>query len=95
MGSDSLVYLSPTIRYASHQIYAEPMRFKDYFVQFVLQCRIKPNSPANTVYVKCSETVHGPASHFDRSVNRERLFDKEERYELFGRIGSARKSIDR
>ncbi|CAF1285760.1 unnamed protein product [Didymodactylos carnosus] len=56
----SVIYISPTIRYSQHEIYAPSIPFKSYYVKLVLQCRVKPNS-----FGKFPETLAAGSTEFD------------------------------
>eukprot|EP01126_Amoeba_proteus_P066312 TRINITY_DN9567_c0_g2_i2.p1 TRINITY_DN9567_c0_g2~~TRINITY_DN9567_c0_g2_i2.p1 ORF type:complete len:366 (-),score=48.18 TRINITY_DN9567_c0_g2_i2:211-1308(-) len=69
------IYLSPTIFYASHPVYAEPFDFKGKHVQVALQCRVKPGS-----YTKYRETLGnqlGIMTHIDPEVRKNGTYDPE------------------
>ena len=53
-GGRPVVYLSPSIKYSSDDVYAKPKYFKGKTIKTVIQCRIKPGS-----YRKNKETLGG------------------------------------
>ena len=63
-----VIYVSPTILYSQHDIYAPPVTFeygnppyvKRYRMKTVLQCRVKPEC-----FRKCSETLGFGSTKFD------------------------------
>lgn len=72
-----VIYVSPTIRYSSHPVYARPLKLKSdgrgvLLAQFVFQCRVKPGT-----YQKFPETLDGTTGHVDVGVRGEKMFDPE------------------
>ena len=41
---DTVIYVSPSIKYASQDLYAQPYNFQGKKVKVVFQCRVKPGS---------------------------------------------------
>jgi len=67
----SVIYVSPTINYASDPVYARPFSFQGRAVQAAFQCRVKPGS-----YVKYNSTLSGRwASHVDPEVRQRGTWD--------------------
>lgn len=59
-----VIYISPTVNYASNPFYAKPFSYKGKLVQAVFQCRVKPNS-----YMKYGKTTAPSRSnHPDEKV---------------------------
>eukprot|EP00759_Apiculatamorpha_spiralis_P011542 PhF_6_TR18906/c0_g1_i4/m.27600 len=69
-GGRPLVYVSPSIRYASFPIYATPIEIEGVRVQLALQCRIRPGS-----YKKFPQTLKGTSRHIDPAVKDQPCFD--------------------
>jgi len=68
-----VIYVSPTINYASDPVYAKPFKYEGKLVQAVFQCRVKPGA-----YVKFHETLPGYwARHIDPAVRARGTWDSE------------------
>ncbi|CAF3436859.1 unnamed protein product [Rotaria sp. Silwood2] len=67
-GAESVIYLSPTIKYSEHDVYAPPIGFEGYSIKLVFQCRVKPNS-----FRKFPETLGRGNSKFDPAFENDEI----------------------
>ena len=64
----SPIYLSPSILYASQNLYAPSFKFNDKYAKIVIQCKIKPGS-----YKKFRETLSFRAKRCDPDFSNDEL----------------------
>lgn len=67
------IYVSPTICYATHPVYAPAFSFQGKYVQVALQCRVKPGS-----FEKYHETLGNLRhDHIDPEIRKSGVYDPE------------------